>query len=56
MDRIKRPMAIGLIVFGLLLPGTLFVGQMGLDIGTLLSASFLIVVGVNSILNLQRGK
>ena len=42
-------MAIGLFLFGLLLPGTFFVGQVGLDIHTLLFASFLIVVGFDAI-------
>src|SRR5262249_44304022 len=41
-------MAIGLFGFGLLLPGTFFVGQVGLDIHTLLFASFLIVVGFDA--------
>jgi hypothetical protein len=40
--------AIGLIIFGLLLPGTFFVGQVGLEIHTLLFASFLIVVGFDA--------
>jgi glycosyltransferase involved in cell wall biosynthesis len=42
-------MAIGLLVFGMLLPGTFFIGQVGLDIHTLLFASFLIVVGFDAI-------
>jgi glycosyltransferase involved in cell wall biosynthesis len=42
-------MTIGLLVFGLLLPGTFFIGQVGLDIHTLLFASFLIVVGFDAI-------
>jgi glycosyltransferase involved in cell wall biosynthesis len=42
-------MAIGLLAFGLLLPGTFFIGQVGLDIHTLLFASFLIVVGFDAI-------
>jgi glycosyltransferase involved in cell wall biosynthesis len=42
-------MAIGLLVFALLLPGTFFIGQVGLDIHTLLFASFLIVVGFDAI-------
>jgi hypothetical protein len=41
-------MAIGLFGFGLLLPGTFFVGQVGLDIHTLLFASLLIVVGFDA--------
>jgi glycosyltransferase involved in cell wall biosynthesis len=42
-------MTIGLSVFGLLLPGTFFIGQVGLDIHTLLFASSLIVVGFDAI-------
>jgi hypothetical protein len=42
-------MAIGLLVFALLLPGTFFIGQVGLDIHTLLFASFLIVIGFDAI-------
>ncbi len=42
-------MAVGLSVFGLLLPGTFFIGQVGLDIHTLLFASSLIVVGFDAI-------
>jgi glycosyltransferase involved in cell wall biosynthesis len=42
-------MTIGLLVFGLLLPGTFFIGQVGLDIHTLLFASSLIIVGFDAI-------
>jgi glycosyltransferase involved in cell wall biosynthesis len=42
-------MAVGLLVFGLLLPGTFFIGQVGLDIHTLLFAASLIVVGFDAI-------
>jgi len=41
-------MVIGLFLFGLLLPGTFFVGQVGLDIHTLLFASLFIVVGFDA--------
>jgi glycosyltransferase involved in cell wall biosynthesis len=42
-------MAVGLLLFGLLMPGTFFVGRVGLDIHTLLFASFLIVTGFDAI-------
>jgi glycosyltransferase involved in cell wall biosynthesis len=42
-------MAVGLFLFALLLPGTHFVGRVGLDIHTLLFASLLIVVGFDAI-------
>ena len=42
-------MAIGLFLFGLLIPGTFFVGRVGLDIHTLLFASLLIIVGFDAI-------
>jgi glycosyltransferase involved in cell wall biosynthesis len=41
-------MAIGLLTFGLLLPGTVFVGSVGLDIHTLLFASLLVIVGFDA--------
>ena len=41
-------MVIGLFLFGLLLPGTFFVGQVGLDIHTLLFASLFIVIGFDA--------
>ena len=42
-------MTVGLLVFGLLLPGTFFIGEVGLDIHTLLFGSSLIVVGFDAI-------
>jgi hypothetical protein len=42
-------MAIGLFLFGLLIPGTFFVSRVGLDIHTLLFASLLIIVGFDAI-------
>ncbi|MBV9645074.1 MAG: glycosyltransferase [Verrucomicrobia bacterium] len=42
-------MTAGVLLFGLLLPGTFFIGQVGLDIHTLLFASSLIVVGFDAI-------
>jgi glycosyltransferase involved in cell wall biosynthesis len=38
-------MTVGLLMFCLLLPGTFFVGSIGLDIHTLLFASLLVIVG-----------
>jgi glycosyltransferase involved in cell wall biosynthesis len=42
-------MTLGLLMFGLLLPGTFFIGQVGLDIHTLLFASSLVIVGFDAI-------
>ncbi|MBV9673807.1 MAG: glycosyltransferase family 2 protein [Verrucomicrobia bacterium] len=42
-------MTIGLILFGLLLPGTLFIGRIGLDIHSLLFASLFVIVGFDAV-------
>jgi glycosyltransferase involved in cell wall biosynthesis len=41
-------MTIGLLAFAFLLPGTLFIGSVGLDIHTLLFAALLIIVGFDA--------
>ncbi len=42
-------MSIGLVMFGLLLPGTFFIGRIGLDIHTLLFASLFVIVGFDAV-------
>jgi glycosyltransferase involved in cell wall biosynthesis len=42
-------MTTGLLMSGLLLPGTFFIGQVGLDIHTLLFASSMVIVGFDAI-------
>ena len=42
-------LAVGLLAFVILLPGTFFVGRVGLDIHTLLFASFAVIVGYDAI-------
>jgi glycosyltransferase involved in cell wall biosynthesis len=41
--------AIGLVTYAVLLPGTFFIGRVGLDIHTLLFASALIIVGFDAV-------
>lgn len=42
-------MTVGLVAFCLLLPGTFFIGSIGLDIHTLLFASLMVIVGFDAV-------